>query len=301
MTEPLERDARIIRAVEMASQEIRTLLGDADAFRQPSLELRGFEVPELGFLRLVSWCYCLLRESGRDATVYLSKGRPDQDWSSQLVEFQQRIEALRTFFQHHLDDSPRSREIRAQAGAYLSMNSNPQAEINWLDRLTTLSDDVEDVMARLAAGVRHLREGESSEIVPALWEATKARTVAPQDIDEMILEVARSFGLYDVNPRKLRDRHIESWRRKLEVVPIREDAREYLRRLIEAEFVNLMSKPTPPVNGNDVMDHLGLAPGPQVAQAIKLARDRFDKDPGLSKEELLRAVAEAMDLRYYPD
>jgi poly(A) polymerase len=68
-----------------------------------------------------------------------------------------------------------------------------------------------------------------------------------------------------------------------------DDLEERIERLSEAEE---LSRLRPPVDGNEIMDHLGISPGPQVGEIMNILLEKRINDGPYSKEEALVIATE---------
>jgi poly(A) polymerase len=68
-----------------------------------------------------------------------------------------------------------------------------------------------------------------------------------------------------------------------------DDLEERIERLSEAEE---LSRLRPPVDGNEIMEHLGISPGPQVGEIMDILLEKRINDGPYSKEEALAIATE---------
>lgn len=65
------------------------------------------------------------------------------------------------------------------------------------------------------------------------------------------------------------------------------------RKYKELEEKDISAPSKPPLNGNDIIEILGIKPGPIVGQISKILSDMYLEDPSMSKEELTEVVKKA--------
>jgi len=105
--------------------------------------------------------------------------------------------------------------------------------------------------------------------------------------DGIVADAAIRLGK-NVNIPSFRQHRINRWRQFLESVPEADNPRVRIVRLIERDLLDHFEGILP-IDGNDVMNHIGLAPGPAVGDLLMLARRLYDAGVD-SKRELLDAL-----------
>ena len=82
-----------------------------------------------------------------------------------------------------------------------------------------------------------------------------------------------------------RQRHLDRWRKQLDLLDEGFDFGYEATRLVEKTLLDEDSVVLP-ITGRDIIESLGVKPGPRVGYLLEQASKRFDSVPG-NKEELL--------------
>lgn len=293
-------ESDLLVLIERVRQATATLLRDDGALEQPSVALQGFASPELGVLRLSSWLFALHMESGKEALKYLVE-LFSRSGAVDVSEHVAEIQALRTYFQHHLTQSTRDERIRVTAELFLSTpgrGSTSGSVENWQAALDRLCVGAEEALTRIAEAAETALLDDGREAVASQWAMNKLRAIPAHEVDSLIEGLAAQMGLDALDSKAFRERHLASWRKQLEVLNSGADPRKHLTGLIERELLNLSLLTPMPVTGEDVMDAFGLEPGPKVGSTLRAIRN-IHSESGGTREELLSRAAEILGLPIY--
>ena len=99
------------------------------------------------------------------------------------------------------------------------------------------------------------------------------RSWPPHRFDEIVADTCTRLGV-SLNVTGFRDQRLATWREFLVTIPDSDDPRGAITRLIERDVVD-HTNDVLPIDGEDVMAVLDLAPGPAVGDALRRARDLF--------------------------
>ena len=99
------------------------------------------------------------------------------------------------------------------------------------------------------------------------------RSWPPDRFEEIIADTCTRLGV-SLNVPGFRDQRLAKWRDFLATVADADDPRRAITRLIEPDVVDHTNDELP-IDGEDVMESLGLPPGPPVGDALRRARVLF--------------------------
>jgi hypothetical protein len=114
------------------------------------------------------------------------------------------------------------------------------------------------------------------------------REWAPHEFDALIEEAATRLG-EKINARAFRERRIADWRRYLASLPDDADCSREMERVIDGEVANHF-RSILPVSIRELVENLGLTPGPIVKRAVDILR-QLHEGGVRDKQELLAQVA----------
>jgi hypothetical protein len=127
------------------------------------------------------------------------------------------------------------------------------------------------------------------------WILRHNRSLPAHEFDSMAAYAAGNLGLRHLDITRLRKVHLEDWNRRLRLLSEGADFHREARRLVEntllAEADNYL-----PVTGEDIIESLGVTPGPEVGRVLRKARELY-RNASCSREELLRQLKSALYAR----
>ena len=234
---------------------------------------------EASFLRLVAWSYVLVFEAGRVTIPYLAKLSFGQESSEkQAREACDLIHDLRTWSFHNLGfSSRRGAMVSKRVHKWFLANGNlgpPNSHMAWPKCFERLCGETHAIVLHckgaIAANTTGDEEGEG-------WFAdlrSRLSTNWPtMKFDEVLGDISARLG-QTIDVPEFRAARVENWRTFLQNVPPNDDPEGRLVRLIERDLLDYR-EPILPIDSNDVMRALELAPGQRVADALSLARVMF--------------------------
>ena len=269
----------------------RSLVG-RPAFDEMHVLIPNPASPEPGFIRAVSWLYCLYFEAGRVSLGFLR--RLGQVYS--LVDYDtfqthtETVRCLRTELHHNLGFEDGDLYARKQAEEWRRTacgTALPRTADQWagcyrriVDQANSFLDGLEAVVARLEA-----LPAEEAEKIVADWLRLLERHIPAAEFDPLIDDAKHRLGLDSLDTVGFRNRHVARWRKSLEQLEKvfdfeREATRLIEKALLEDDGVVL------PITGRDVMQALGVGPGPEIARLLEMARRHFEVER-CGREELL--------------
>lgn len=293
-------EAALLSSADQLREAVAALLGDSSALSLPSQELRGFATPELGVLRLASWLFSFRRESARNALDFVLDAS-GQDSQSEAKSRDLLLHYLRTYFQHHLTNSPGDSLKRQQAQDWLGGDAPFENEesTDWASALRRLTSEAKRLLEQSTALAKSMTGGdEMPNSVAERWGIYQERSIPAHEVDELIQERADLLGLGNLDVQVFRERHYAGWRKQLQLLTQNISPRDFLGGLVERELVNVMRSAPLPVSGDDVMDAFGVRPGREVGVILAMVERLHAETPG-TKDELLHRAAEALGRPLY--
>lgn len=283
--------------VDDLNSRFNALGTDADLLAPTSLPLRSDDVPEAGFLRLVSWLWSRYYETGRvtlEALMSLSSVSVTSNSTTHLRV----VELLRTYTQHHLDaasaDDRRKDEL-ATDWLVARCGRLPNDPDDWKAVVEELRNGAEALVRDLASIIDEVAAGELADEFKQTLRVRLERTVPPHEVDGMIEELKPLYGLDHLDTRAFRDRHYQGWRERARVLASDRNPRTYVRDLVEQALALHIQADPAPLSGDEIMDVFGLRPGQEVGK-LKRRAEELAAGGFRTKHELVELLADELRL-----
>ena len=275
---------------------VRSFVGD-NALQEITIRPPASDGDELSFVRLVAWCYAFVFESGRVTVPYLlrlSQSLPGNAFDNDRVTTL--VHDLRTWNFHNLGyDSERDAEIsrRVQRWFRQTCQSYPPHEVGeWRDCFVELTGDVRSVILLCQrATTMILADPQDGEAATNDLRRRVDRAWPPHEFHRLLGDIAIRLGSR-IDLKKFTATRLHRWRTVLENVPDSDDPEDHVIRMIERDLLEHYAQILP-IDGRDVMQTLGLDPGPEVGAALRHARRLFSagiRDRAKLLEHLQREV-----------
>ena len=250
------------------------------------------------FLLLLAWGYVFAFEAGRISVPYLLKEPADQPTDREALKASRDLlHDLRTWSFHNLSFTvDRDLQIFQRTAIWfldVAGNDPPDGNEQWRECYEHLSNEIYAIIKHcrrafeIALTTRDERERVTSELrrrVDRNWPA--------HEFDALAKDAALRTGR-NLDVTKFRQPRLAKWREFLETIPIGDDPKASLVRLIERDILDHFESVLP-IDGNDVMRVLEIAPGPQVGDALLDAR-RIHRSGVADKDELLARLVQMRD------
>ena len=264
----------------------------ASVFSPVSLARPRFREAELGFLRLVAWLYVYYYESGfvsvRFLLGYFQTYGITRDCSGET--HLDDVTALRSHHQHNLNySSERDAETERHCRSWYrnrTGTSSPAKNTQWYAALDALLREAEEFFSDLEQVLREIEQDEFSEDICAEWSNRLTNYHRAHEFDAVISSVAKDMGRTELDIKKIRSRYIDVWRKQLEMMSEESPFEDKLRHLVEHSLLTDLADVLP-INGKDIINVFDLAPGPEVAERLKVAKGIYEKTR-CDKETLIR-------------
>lgn len=276
-------------------QSLRAFVGEN------ALEEITVQVPkgndEASFLRLIAWSYVLLFESGRTSIPYLIELPSEEtETRARLHASRDLVHDLRTWSFHNLSftDERELRISRRTARWFIenSGNSPPNNYDGWSACFVSLCSEVHTVVKHCRCALEMaLASSDDGEQILEDLKRRLDRNWPAYRFDALVKDAVIRIG-QNLDVPKFRQPRLVKWREYLETIPVGDDPEASLVRLIERDVLDHFGVVLP-IDGNDVMRCLDLAPGPKVGEALIEAR-RLHRSGITDREELLARLVQSL-------
>lgn len=200
---------------------------------------------EFSFVRLVSWAYVLMYETGRIPFGYLRQLPPWNQPSSVLLPH---IRALRTWTSHNLalDEDADLATLR-DAIAWFNRTcgtGTPATQTHWQQCFTTLCNDLVTVLnCAISACDAFEKPDDRDRLIDGLKKRLD-RNWAAYRFDKVVSEAIERFGYRGIDVVKFRSRHLDAWR-KIVAASLESDLDRNLRLRVETDILAMMGEALP--------------------------------------------------------
>ena len=280
----------ILRYYQSINTLARSLHGRC-AFDELHIRIPDATSPEASFIRATSWLYCLYFEAGRVSLVYLRRmGEAysilDREKADLHVE---QVRCLRTELHHNLGFGDADQTSRRVAQMWLKKacgTALPQNAAHWKACYTQITGDASSFLRDIDEVVRRIEaEGNKARIHIDEWLHRLQRSWPAAAFDSLIDKVKYQVARDALDTVSFRNKHLDLWRRNLEVLEDGFNFEFEATRLIEMTLLNEDSVVLP-ITGHDVIEFLEIEPGPAVAELLEEARRYFEVNR-CSRRELI--------------
>lgn len=280
----------VLRHYQRINTLARSLVG-VPAFDDVQVLLPDPARPEPAFIRASSWLYCLYFECGRASVVFLLRlGEAYRLLDRDDVEIhREAVRCLRTELHHNLGFADSDHQTRMAAELWRRKacgTAVPEAEEQWsqcYERLVSEAGSflrcIEDVVRRIESDA----DGAASTIED--WKRRLDRTIPAAAFDPLVEDAKCRLGRTALNTVAFRNRHVDRWRKQLELL---EDGFDFAREgtLVIEKTILDEDECVLPISGSDILGELQLKPGPVVGQLLQEARRYFGSHPCDARELL---------------
>ena len=284
----------VLRCHQRVNDLSRSLIGRA-AFDELHVKIPDPKSPEPGFIRATSWLYCLYFEAGRVSLTFLRRlgeaySLVDRVPTDQHVEV---VRCLRTELHHNLGFADSDQAARTAAEVWRRKacgTAMPRDESQWRSCYDCLVDEANDFLTRIDEVVRKIEaNGDEAKMHIKDWLRRLERSWPAAAFDPLVDETKYRLGRDSMKTVGFRMRHVDRWRKQLELLDEGFDFEHEATRLIEKTLLDEDSLVLP-ITGRDIMKSLEIRPGPRVGTLLEAARKQFEEAP-CSSEELLSYLA----------
>ena len=293
--------AALNAAVVDLRNSLRSFVGE-DAISEITVRPPVGEGDETSFLRLVTWSYALVFEAGRVTIPHLLQlpvGIPGT--SSDPKVARDFVRDLRTWSSHNLGfESDRDVVMSRHVQLWFVRTCEacpPEGVEAWRNCFLALCSEVGAIVTHCQNAMTSvLSAPDDGQAATADLRRRINRAWPARKFHELVGDAAIRFGTR-VDARKFCAPRLPKWQDFLESLPDRDDPEGYMIRMIERDLLDHFAEVLP-IDGRDVMNALGLDPGPEVGSALHRARELFRsgvRDPTKLLERLKKNGASVME------
>lgn len=252
--------------------------------------------PEPAFIRVTSWLYCLYFEAGRVSILFLRRlGEAyelvDRRSAEDHVES---IRCLRTELHHNLGFADSDQAARTAAESWRRNacgTALPKDDGQWRACYARLVGEAERFLGGLDSIVRRIEsDGAAAQEHRDEWLRRLSRSWPAAAFDRLVDDAKYRLAREALKTVAFRNRYIDEWRKQLDLLDDGFDFQFEATRLIEKSLLQQDSVVLP-ITGRDIIDALGVTPGPRIGELLEEARRHFEVNR-CSKEALLTYLRE---------
>ena len=280
----------VLRSQQGINTLARSLIG-RPAFDELHVLLPNPTSPEPGFIRATSWLYCLYFEAGQVSLTFLRRlgeaySLVDREASDQHVEA---VRCLRTELHHNLGFGDSDLAARREAESWRRKacgTALPQTQNQWRACYDRIVDDAYTFLGGLDTVIRRIEsDGDGAQQHIDEWLRRMNRNWSAAKFDPLIDDAKYRLARESLNTVAFRNRNIDKWRKHLELLDDGFDFDFEAMRLIEKMLLDEDSVVLP-ITGRDVIESLGVKPGPNIGKLLEEARRHFEVNR-CSRDDLL--------------
>lgn len=233
---------------------------------------------EASFMRLTSWCYCLLFEAGRITFKFLMQLRAaGYDAVAACEGTSQLVNCLRTVLSHNLGYDDRDLAVRKTASDWFLATCGetyPETADHWELCFAALAKLINEFLCASKSVITKIaRSREDKELIFCDLKKRLNRNWPAHRFDGLIEDAAAKLGR-KIRAVPMREARISAWRAYLDKLPDDADFELEMERLIDGEVHQHFSTAMP-LSARELMEALDLIPGPEVGRAMEVARRLF--------------------------
>ena len=285
----------VVRRRQRIAALAKSVLGCA-AFEELHVLLPDPTNPEPAFIRAVSWLYCLYFEAGRVSLTYLRRLGEGYSLVDRLVteRHAEDVRCLRTELHHNLGIQESEQTTRSTAEHWRRKacgTALPRTANEWRDCYNRLVDDAIGFLEAVESVVRHVESGgQEAQGHIEEWHRRLRRSWPASGFDPLIDDAKYRLGREALDTVAFRNRYVDKWRKHLELLDDEFDFKFEATRLIEKALLDEAGSVLP-ITGRDVIENVGIEPGPDVGLLLEEARRHFEENR-CGKTELLAHLRE---------
>lgn len=298
-----ESDENIWAFVKLKDQiahTIEVLPNISYFFLNVSHQIPNFENQELGFIRTVSWLYAHYFEAGSVGINYLNNyirksESLDLNCSEDIIIHAETVRVLRTQLQHNLMfDSESDAKTSQDCSEWYKQKCGtrqPHLDQHWSACNIAITSQAKLFLNLNLEAIRQIEADKDMQIIVLEgWQRRLERNHPAHEFDRVIEAAATDFGMNSLRITSFRQRHLSTWRDKLELLKDGYDFESEARFIIESSLLDEFGKVLP-INAKNVMERFNIKPGPDVGIVLRAARAIYGSDPKLDSQQLLDAIA----------
>ena len=257
--------------------------------------------PSTPFTPWCRGCTVLVIESGPIHFHFLSERASalGLDASGELPRFSSDVQVFRTVLQHNLnlsdaDDLAKLVRFEGWMASILDASLSPgerfwpERESQWLNLARALRERSRRFGETNVSTVKRILKDEFAEDVLREWIFRQSRSLAAHEFDTIAAQAASDLGLKHIDVTRLRKIHLDEWNRRIRLLSEGADKNREARQLVEQTML-VEAENYLPITGGDIIEMIGIPPGPEVGKVLRKARELYRKAP-CSREDLLKQL-----------
>ena len=270
----------VLRSHQGINALARSLIGRS-AFDDMHVLHPDPERAETAFIRATSWLYCLYFEAGRVTITFLRRlgeayalvNRELSDWHVETVR------CLRTELHHNLGFADSDQNARSAAESWRRSacgTALPKTDQQWRSCYDRLVSNAYEFLAGLDEVVRRVEaDGPNAQQYIDEWKRRLNRDWPATAFDAVIDDAKYRLAREAMNTVAFRNRHVDQWRKQLDLLDDGFDFDLEATRLVENALLN-DDTVVLPITGRDIIESIGIKPGPEVGVLLAEARRHFE-------------------------
>jgi hypothetical protein len=288
----LQNSYRMVeKIIEQINDLTQQLMGEV-FFEKCSLMTSISTSFELHFNKKVSRLYSLFNEvSKKNIQFILNEIRTEGNHENyeKLEDFTKAVNALRTFFQHHLQTTSEKWQYSVQ---WLNNGSikHSISNVNWeqkiddlLELTLALFQEIYDKIAKI-----YQLDNIVQDIVIFRWKGFGSNNFHYSEYEKVFISVADNLGFNNLDALKISKQMQGKWNKKLKEMKIGFSFKEEAQKII---IKYLKEKQPTPITGGDIISYYNLEKSRRVFELTVIATELY-QDRELTKTELLEALRE---------
>ena len=270
------------------------------AFSELNVRLPSSEDPELGYIFAISWLYCFYFEAGRISLTFLRKlgenySILNRESSRQHIET---VRSLRTELHHNLGYLGSDLTARITVESWrrrVCGTAFPQTPNEWEICYDNLIDESDAFLKGIDQVVRHIESNKhNADQLLDEWLRRLSRDYPLNLIDQLIDNAKLRLGRQALNTIAFRNKHVNQWRKSLDLLNDDFHFEFEVTRLIEKTLLEDDSVILP-ITSIDLINYFGLQPGPKVGAFLEEAR-RYYEVHKCGKDDLMNYLSNTKHL-----
>lgn len=241
-----------------------------------------FTCCEAGFIKIVSWLYIQVFESGNNRLNFIIDKLElySIEKFSSTKRYKKEIHSIRTFFQHNIDvTNPIDNTTMQNAKDWFYNrcdNFPPKTATQWSVCFYDLLLLSMIFFSNILFCVETIFQDEFRETIVQEFNILQNRTHSAIEFQKLAYEVAMDMGLEYIDIKHFCKKNIKTWNYELRSISGPYDFLTEARKRIERD---LLRKSIMPITSKDIIEKLNIPPGPKVYQILNSAYYHYNNEP----------------------
>jgi hypothetical protein len=281
------------KCIEKINLSTKKLLGDGYLFfDNMHIDLKLVRGDELSFLKLTSWLYKLYFEAGHNNIKFLEN--KFHTYGINLGEHKKDVHALRTYFQHVLDENSNSDLDLLNYVENLFIENigrkMPSSDNDWSLCVELLVVGSLNYLEKIHECLDEISNDEFKDVIINDWQMKIEGGIKIYAVIPLCKKITEEIGYEFIDAKEFTRKNYDKWVKEASFLK-GDNNEEKLRPIIQRD---LLKNDYSPLNGIDIIEHFKIDPGPRVGELLSLSKKIFSNDPS-SKEILLKKLKAYVD------